>query len=348
MTGAVHVLAGVITDAAGRVLLARRTEGRDLAGFWEFPGGKREPGESPEAALARELREELGIEVQVGAPVIAVPQAYPHKRLRLDVRFVHDWDGTPKGHEGQALAWVPPDKLPGYAMPPADRPVVAALLRPDRYLVTPPVGDDEAAWLRALDATLEAHATTALWEPLQRRVPPMVHLRSPGADAARWARACAGAVERCRAAGAEVLVNGDVALARELGIGVHLQARQLAGLAGRPLPDGAPVGASCHTAEDLRAAEALGCDFAVLGPVRETATHPGQPGIGWDAFAGLREHVSLPIYAIGGMSPGDVVEARRQGAQGIAAIRSLWARPTRGTARPARAPARPGVRSGRR
>lgn len=316
----VDVIAGVITDAAGRILLARRTEGRDLAGFWEFPGGKREPGETPEAALARELQEELGIQVDVGEPLIAVPQAYPHKRLRLDVRHVRGWRGTPRGHEGQALAWVPPDKLGGYAMPPADRPVVAALLRPDRYLVTPPCGDDGASWLRALVRALPRNGGHGAAGGART----MVQLRSPGADPSRWPGLCSQAVEACRAAGAPVLVNGDVALARDLGAGVHLPARLLGGLSERPLPDGVPVAASCHTLEDLRAAEALGCDFAVLGPVRETASHPGRPGIGWNGFAALREHVSLPIYAIGGLSPADLAEARRHGAQGIAAIRGLW------------------------
>src|SRR3546814_12987205 len=109
-------MAAAITDARGRILLARRTAGRDLAGLWEFPGGKREPGETPEHALVRELREELGIEVKIGAPLIAVAQQYPHTRLCLDVRRVTRWRGTPRGHEGQALAWVPPDKLPGYAL----------------------------------------------------------------------------------------------------------------------------------------------------------------------------------------------------------------------------------------
>ena len=316
----IDVIAGVITDAAGRVLLARRTEGRDLAGFWEFPGGKREPGETAEAALVRELAEELGIEVDVGAPLIAVPQAYPDKRLRLDVRHVRGWRGTPRGHEGQALAWVPPAKLPGYAMPSADRPVVAALLRPDRYVVTPPCGDDEAAWLRALARTLPGQGRP------QGDVGggTMVQLRDPGADPARWASLCGKAVEACRAAGAPVLVNGDVALARDLGVGVHLPARLLAGLSSRPLRDDLPVGASCHTLDELRAAEALGCDFAVLGPVRGTASHPGRAGMGWDGFAALREHVSLPIYAIGGLSPADLAEARNHGAQGVAAIRSFW------------------------
>ena len=141
----IHVMAAVITDARGRILLARRTEGRDLAGRWEFPGGKLEPGETPEDALVRELREELGIEARVGEHLISVPQQYPDKRLCLEVRQLTGWSGTPRGHEGQALVWVPADKLTRYDMPPADRPVVAALLQPDRYLVTPEPEEDEAA-----------------------------------------------------------------------------------------------------------------------------------------------------------------------------------------------------------
>ncbi len=305
------MVAAAITDARGRVLLARRTEGRDLAGLWEFPGGKREPGESPEQALVRELREELGIEATVGPPLVVVAQQYPHKRLRLDVRRVAKWRGTPRGHEGQALAWVPAGKLPGYAMPPADRPVVAALLQPDRYLVTPSPAGDDHPWLDALQRALDAGV---------RRF----QVRLPGIDAARRRRLVLAAAERGLCAGAQVLVNDDIGLARELGLGLHLPAARLRTLAERPLPPASPVAASCHDAEELRLAEALGCDFAVVGPVRPTATHPDAPGIGWPAFERLRERASLPIYGIGGLGPDDIPEARRHGAQGIAAIRGLW------------------------
>ena len=150
----IEVVAGVITDARGRILLSRRTPSQDLAGLWEFPGGKREAGETPEQALARELEEELGIQAVIGAHVITVPQAYPHKRLSLDVRHVTRWQGTPKGREGQALTWVAPGSLSRYSMPPADLPVVAALHQPDMYLVTPTPDGDDAQWLRALDAAL--------------------------------------------------------------------------------------------------------------------------------------------------------------------------------------------------
>ena len=100
----IHVVAAAITDPRGRILLARRTAGRDLAGLWEFPGGKREPDETPEQALVRELDEELGIQVQVGSPLITVPQPYPTKRLRLDVRMVSAWKGVPRGQKSRGFA----------------------------------------------------------------------------------------------------------------------------------------------------------------------------------------------------------------------------------------------------
>ncbi len=308
----VEVVAGVLQDASGRILLARRTEGRDLAGLWEFPGGKVEPGETPEASLVRELHEELGVEVEVGAPLIRVPQQYPHKRLRLDVRRIASWRGTPKGREGQALAWVPQQKLSSYAMPSADRPVVAALLQPHRYLITP-VPDDDARWLSTLQLAIDRGA-----ERVQLRA-------SPAIDPARWRGLVLAARTQCRIAEVDVLLNGDIELARELGLGVHLRSAQLRELEQRPLGDDVLVAASCHDLEELRRAEQqLRCDFAVLGPLQPTPTHPEATGIGWNAFAAMREHVSLPIYAIGGMTDADTVSARAHGAQGIAAIRALW------------------------
>jgi len=309
--GLTHVVAGVIRDARDRILLARRTQGRDLAGSWEFPGGKVEPGETPEAALARELHEELGIRVAVGARLIDVPQCYPHKRLRLDVREIATWTGTPRGLDGQALAWVPPRKLADYPMPSADRPVVAALLQPAEYLVTPVPGADDAAWLQGLRASIEAGV---------RRV----QLRAPGLDSARWEALVAKAAALCRECGVEALLNGDARLAREHGLGLHLRADQLAAFDAGMRDPAMPLAASCHDAGDLQRAAAAGCDFVVLGTLLPTPSHPGLAGLGWDGFAALREDCDLPIYAIGGLGRGDLAIARAHGAQGIAAIRGLW------------------------
>lgn len=306
----IHVVAGVIRDVRGRILLTRRTETRDMPGLWEFPGGKREPGESSAEALVRELHEELGIDAEVGAWLMEVPQRYPDKRLRLEVRHVTAWKGQPRGREGQALTWVPPERLHRYSMPPADVPVVAALRQPDRYLVTPEPHDAEA-WLNDLERALD--------DGVQR-----VHLRARQCEPGRWHALLQGVRERFGRREVQWLLNRDLDLARTLGFGVHLGSEQLATLSERPLPAEVPLAASCHHADDLRHAQRLGCDFAVLGPVLPTATHPGCETLDWSGFERLREGVSLPLYAIGGLGPEQIEIARRHGAQGIAAIRALW------------------------
>ncbi|WP_305806096.1 Nudix family hydrolase [Stenotrophomonas sp. YIM B06876] len=307
-TRSIHVVAGVITDARGRILLNRRTGDSDMAGLWEFPGGKREPGETSEQALARELHEELGIEAEIGDWLMEIPQLYPDKRLRLEVRRITRWTGTARGREGQAITWVAPEKLERYSMPPADVPVVAALRQPDRYLVTPEPQAGLDTWLEQLGRALESG--------IQR-----VQLRTPvSGDRVALARA---AVER-HGRHAQLLLNRDIALARELRVGVHLGAEQLLALRERPVPAGQLVAASCHDLAHLRAAQRLGCDFAVLGPVQASASHPGAAALGWEVFEQLREQVSLPLYAIGGLGAEHIGEARRHGAQGIAAIRALW------------------------
>lgn len=307
----VHVVAGLITDTRGQVLLAQRTSG-EFAGLWEFPGGKCEPGEAPEAALVRELDEELGIVATVGAPLITVAQQMATRRLRLDVRHVAHWDGVPRGLEGQPLAWVPLQRLSPRDMPPADRTVVAALRQPDRLLVTPePLRGGDGAWLASLERALDGGVR-------------LVQLRLHGLDAAHRHRLIGNAVLRCQAAGAEVLINGDISLAHEYGTGLHVRSDQLRGLRQRPVADDRVFSASCHDEAQIDAAVALGCDLLVAGPVLPTASHPGEPGIGWARFERLRERHALPVYAIGGLGADDIVTARRHGAQGIAAIRALW------------------------
>jgi 8-oxo-dGTP diphosphatase len=123
------VVAAALIDAEGKILLARRPEGKKMAGLWEFPGGKMDAGETPEAALVRELHEELGIEVSPTdlAPFVFASHAYEKFHLLMPVFLCRRWQGRPKPREGQALAWVAPDRLVEYPMPPADRPLIPML-----------------------------------------------------------------------------------------------------------------------------------------------------------------------------------------------------------------------------
>ena len=124
----VHVMAGLLLDPTGHVLLAQRPAGKHLAGLWEFPGGKREPGEAPLAALTRELHEELGITMQHAKPLVAVPWAYGERELLLDAWCVDAWVGEPQSMEEQALQWLLPEQVDMALLTPADCPVLRALL----------------------------------------------------------------------------------------------------------------------------------------------------------------------------------------------------------------------------
>ncbi|MDD2867080.1 8-oxo-dGTP diphosphatase MutT [Neomegalonema sp.] len=124
------VVACALVDADGRVLLARRPEGKTLAGLWEFPGGKMEPGERPEEALIRELAEELGIDVRSAclAPLTFASHAYEERHLLMPLYVCRRWNGEVQSREGQALAWVRPNRMRDYPMPPADLPLIAPLI----------------------------------------------------------------------------------------------------------------------------------------------------------------------------------------------------------------------------
>ena len=308
----IHVVAGALLDASGRVLVARRPGGAHLAGLWEFPGGKLMPGEPREAGLARELAEELGIRVLSAHPLIRVEHSYPDRDVVLDVWRVESFTGEPHGREGQRIEWRDVHELDPAEFPPADVPVLAALRLPPRYLVTPePHGD----WGGFLD-----RLAVRVGEGFE-----LVQLRAKSLDEPALVELARRAAEICRRGGAELLVNADPATARRCGAGgVHLTARRLEGFragqgAGLPL-----AGASCHDARDLERARAAGCDFAVLGPVRATPTHPGAPALGWNGFEDLARGAGLPVFAIGGLGEDDVEAARRSGGQGVAAIRAFW------------------------
>ena len=125
----IHVAAVILTDEAGKILICKRGEGGSCAFLWEFPGGKVEPGERPEAALIRELKEELGIDVKEAclAPFVFTSHAYESFHLLMPLYLCRRWSGVVEAREHAGLAWVKPDKLSAYPMPPADEPLIAWL-----------------------------------------------------------------------------------------------------------------------------------------------------------------------------------------------------------------------------
>lgn len=291
-------------------LLGQRAPDTFYPGYWEFPGGKVEPGETPHAALVRELAEELGIAVVRADPWLRREHVYEHAHVRLNFFRVRSWRGELHDHVHSALAWQRADALDVSPMLPANAPVLAALALPAFYGITHAGSIGVDGQLKALGRALERGLR-------------LVQLREPTLDATARSAFAHAAVELCHQFGARVLVNGDAALADAAGAdGVHLPSAQLHGIAQRPpFP---LVAASCHsTAELVRAAD-IGCDFAVLGPVRGTPSHPGQAGIGWVGLAATLGVPPLPTFALGGVGRADLEDAQQAGAHGIAAIRDAW------------------------
>lgn len=297
-------------DGAMEFLLGQRAPGTFYPGYWEFPGGKVEPGETPHDALVRELQEELGIEVSRADPWLRREHVYEHAHVRLNFFRVRQWGGELKDHVHSALAWQRAGDLTVAPMLPANAPVLAALALPEFYAIT-------HAGVIGVDAQLQ-RLSRALEGGLK-----LVQLREPGLDPAIREMFARSAVDLCQRHGARVLVNGDAALAATFGAdGVHLPAAQLARLSQRP--EFPLVAASCHSAHELEKAALLACDFAVFGPVRATASHPGMAGISWDGFASAVGVPPLPVFGLGGVSHVDLDRGRQAGAHGIAAIRAAW------------------------
>ncbi|HEX6550849.1 MAG TPA: Nudix family hydrolase [Gammaproteobacteria bacterium] len=308
----IHVVAAVLHDGQGRVLIAERPAGKPLAGFWEFPGGKLEARESPRSALRRELQEELGVTVVDARPLIRFAHTYPERHVELDVWRVTRYTGEPQAREQQALAWVRPGALAGWNLLPADLPITQLLRLPPRMLVTPEPGADQRLFLAQLEHSLESGVE-------------LIQLRAPQLQPDRYLHLARQVIALSHKYGARVLLNSEPQLAEQLGAdGVHLTSRRLLKLTRRPLATGFLVGASCHDAAELEQAEACDLDYTVLGPVLPTASHPDANGLGWERFAQLTGNAHLPVFAIGGLYSADLERARESGAYGVAAIRALW------------------------
>lgn len=293
--------AAVIEKPDGSFLLAQRPEGKVYAGYWEFPGGKVEAGESPAAALARELHEELGIDVECAYPWITRVYTYPHGTVRLHFFRVVSFRNEPHPREDQAISWQRIEATTVVPMLPANAPVLASLALPLEYAVT--------------DAA--SHGPMVMLEKLERRLHAglkLVQVREPAMAEEDRNLFTQRAIEMAHQHGCKVLTKFPFPGAD----GIHLTSSELGSLEQKP---NGLAAASCHTREELEHAMRLELDFAVLGPVKEKGD---AAPLGWTRFAEIARHSTIPVYAIGGLNRPDLDDARAAGAHGLAMIRGSW------------------------
>lgn len=305
----IDVAAGIVTQPDGRVLLAERPDGKPWAGYWEFPGGKFEAGEGPVQALARELHEELGIELDTAYPWITREYTYPDRCVRLHCYRVFRWHGTPHGREGQRIAWEDPHAVQSAPLLPANHRILRDLCLPQVYAITQASKYGITAFMQRLQTALESGI----------RLIQVREKMAPG-QLSQFSR---NVIVMAHEHNARVLINGRPGTAKTSGAdGVHLPTSQL--MNSHTRPDFELVGASCHNLDELEKAARLGVDFVVLSPVLPTQSHPGEPTLGWDAFAQLCLDQPMPVYALGGMNTAILETAMQHGAHGIAMLSGVW------------------------
>ena len=324
MSDIVHVAVAVIINECNEVCISLRHKDSHQGGLWEFPGGKVEQGESVEQALAREIKEELDLEVKQSRPLITIKHDYKddHKVVYLHVRKIISYQGEAVGAEGQQVAWADLTQLSNYHFPLANIAIIKAVQLPEKYLITGKFFDD-SDFLRKLKIALEKKIK-------------LVQLRLKDSnlnDHDQILSLIEQAAILCHHADAKLMLNlphdflETVDLLQVNFDGFHLDSQALnlltSGMLQQPLK-GKLLSASCHNREELMQAIQLKADFVVLSPVQETSSHPGTPALGWHAFGSMIEDIPLPVYALGGVSGEDVETAWLHGAQGVAAISAFW------------------------
>ena len=313
----IHVAAGILINASGHILLAERAFSASFyPGYWEFPGGKLEAGETPKEALVRELNEELGITVRKATPWITRTASYEHITVCLHFFRVTDWEGILVPHVHETLQWVTLDQAEYLTLLPPNRPILSFLAFPSVFAIT-------GAHLFGINNML-----AMIQKKLSHQQVRLIQIREKELLPSEKQFFTQQTIELCRQYQATCLYNAasmdDIAYAHTLtGLsGVHLTAALLHNITIRP--DFPVVGASCHTLSDIQKANLLFCDYIYISPVCATKTHPEEEPIGWENFAALLKHAQMPVFALGGMMLSDIPLAQHHGAHGIAGIGHIW------------------------
>jgi 8-oxo-dGTP diphosphatase len=313
---------GVIQHRNGLVLLGQRPQGKPWAGYWEFPGGKIESGETAEQALKRELQEELGISATTLYPWLTRTFDYaakydaagqlesPAKTVKLHFHMVAEWDGQPFGMEKQTISWQNPANPDVGPMLPANAPILKALTLPNAYAISNLQELGETLFFERLKLALDNGLT-------------MILIREKQLDSEALFMFAEQVMEIAGPYEVKVMIHSDMELCATLNAaGVHLSSKDL--MAMKAKPAGILCGASCHNQAELLQAATLGLDYVMLSPVTNTQSHSDATPLGWANFVNLIKDYPLPVYALGGMHPVMLAEARSYGAHGIAMQRAVW------------------------
>lgn len=321
MNSVVKIAIGIL-KCGDEVLLAQRKKNQTFADKWEFPGGKIKASETPEQALIREFKEEVGIATLNWLPLITVPWQYEINAgetlsLQLHALLLEVFDKPTEsdfGAEGQKLKWQKIADLQAEDFPEANKGIIEAITLPDAMMIS---GGFDNAYdaLSRLQAALEDGVK-------------LVQFRAKKMDKSEFMPLAKQATQLCHQFGAKILINGKPEWLEELpdADGLQLSSHAIEEVAERPIAQNKLLSVSTHSDVDIAKALELKADIILISPVKETSAHPDMDGLGWASLAEMIESIPVPVYALGGMKLEDIEMAKQQGAQGIAAISGFWPR----------------------
>ena len=314
-----HVAVGVIVQNE-RVLICWRDASLHQGNRYEFPGGKLEVGESPEQALKRELREELAIEVQHCVKAQQLYFNYPEKTVCLHIFKVTQFTGQPKGQQQQAVMWVPISELSNYRFPDANAPILRMLQLPKHYVITYPLDDKKITSNKNIQQWLDwhvAHTVANSWLYVREKTMISSDYRTV-IQCFKAQRPDLNLVVEYRHL---ALLSDQLNFLR----GLHLTQTDLMQQAAQlNIDDHLLLFAACHDQAAVAKANQLKVDAVLISPLHPTASHPNQPTLGWQAWQQLVEQSQLPVYALGGVAPADLLKVQHAGGFGVAGIRAFY------------------------
>lgn len=298
-----------------QVLIGQRLARQSHAGEWEFPGGKIEAGETPIEALKREFVEETGLSTKNWRPLINYPWDHGTIQVQLHVFVTEDFAGELQAHEGHEFEWCPIHELKERAMLVANKGIVSALQLPDRYMISGNFHGTDDALNRIKSALVDGIK--------------LVQLRAKTLEKSEFIALAQQALPLCHGHGAKLILNAKPDWLSDLpeADGLQLASTAIMSLTKRPIPADKWLGVSTHNPAEIAKALELGADFILISPVKETTSHPGEPGLGWENFSLLAESIPVPVFALGGLNDRDRETSKNHGAQGIAAISGYWPQP---------------------
>jgi|TARA_B110000037_G_scaffold221518_1_gene292818 8-oxo-dGTP diphosphatase len=306
----VNVSVAVLINNNRQVLLGQRPHPKSWEGWWEFPGGKIEKGETSVDALYREIDEEIGVKITQFKKWVIRKYSHGGNDITLHFFKVYGWEGEVTSKENQKLVWTHLQNPNVSPILPANLFIQKAFDLPKYYAIT----------------NLSETSKKVFFNQLQNRISnglKMIQVREKNISFDEFKIFSNEVIKICKPKGVKVIINSDVNLAYEIKAdGVHLRSKDLISI--KKIPKNLIVSASCHTQEEIYIAEKLNINFLVLSAIKKTLSHPDIKPIGWDEFEKIVNRVNTPIYALGGLGVNDYSVALENGAIGIASQRSIW------------------------